>query len=131
MLKSLKSNNLLVTGPYAVNGVPLSRVNAAYAIATSQKVSLAGVNADNINDEYFKRARHYTKNELKNASEHGLKKVEASKEQENKWRAEAKNVQKKVDEALVANIKKVEHLAGYLSTRFTLSNGTRPHELKF
>lgn len=120
-----------MTGPYAVNGVPLSRVNPAYCIATSTIASLAGVNADNINDEFFKRARRYTKNELKNASEKRLKNVEDNKAQEKKWKDEAKNVQSQVDKALVANIKKEEHLKGYLQNRFTLSNSTRPHELKF
>ena len=45
-LKSLPSGNILVTGPYAINGVPLKRVNPAYVIATSTKVPLDGVNAN-------------------------------------------------------------------------------------
>ena len=61
VLKSLASGNLLVTGPYSVNGVPLRRVNQAYVIATSTKISLDGVNA-NIDDSFFKSARRYTKN---------------------------------------------------------------------
>jgi large subunit ribosomal protein L6e len=65
----------LITGPYAVNGVPLTRVNAAYTIATSTKVSLEGVNT-NIDDTFFKAARTFNKDELKNASEARLKKVE-------------------------------------------------------
>jgi large subunit ribosomal protein L6e len=65
----------LVTGPYAVNGVPLSRVNAAYTIATSTKVSLEGVNA-NVDDTFFKAAKAFSKDELKNASEARLKRVE-------------------------------------------------------
>lgn len=60
-LKSLKSGNLLVTGPYAINGVPLGRVNPAYVISTSTKVSLGGVNV-NVDDTFFKRSRRYTKN---------------------------------------------------------------------
>ncbi|MCB0368309.1 MAG: hypothetical protein KDD45_02430 [Bdellovibrionales bacterium] len=130
VLKTLASGNLLVTGPYAINGVPLRRVNPAYVIATSTKVSLDGVNA-NVDDSFFKRARRFTKNELKNASEARLKRVEETKQQEDKWRAEAKGVQKGIDSKLVENIKKVEHLRSYLGTRFTLSNSTRPHELNF
>ena len=120
-----------MTGPFAINGVPLSRVNAAYCISTQKIVSTAGVNADNISDEFFKRARRYTKNELKNASEKRLKNVEDNKAQDQKWREEAKNVQKQVDKALVDNIKKEEYLKGYLQSRFSLSNSTRPHELTF
>jgi large subunit ribosomal protein L6e len=130
VLKTLASGNLLVTGPYAVNGVPLRRVNPAYVISTSTKVPLDGVNV-NIDDSFFKSARRYTKNELKNASEHRLKNVEAGNQQNNQWRTELKNVQKAVDSSLIANIKKVEHLRGYLETRFTLSNSSRPHDLKF
>lgn len=119
-----------MTGPYAINGVPLRRVNPAYVISTSQRVSLDGVTA-NVDDSFFKRTNRYTKNELKNASEHRLKKVEEGKQAESKWRSELKTVQKSVDAKLLENIKKVEHLRGYLSTRFTLSNSTRPHELRF
>ena len=85
----------------------------------------------NVDDAFFKKARRFTKNELKNASEIRQKRVEAGKEADAKWRTELKGVQKSVDTALVANIKKVDHLKGYLGTRFTLSNNTRPHELHF
>ena len=74
VLKSLASGNLLVTGPYAVNGVPLKRVNPAYVISTSTKVSLDGVNA-NVDDAWFKRQRTWSKFQLKNASEAKLKRV--------------------------------------------------------
>ena len=129
-MKNLASGNLLVSGPYAVNGVPLKRVNPAFTINTSTKVSLNGVNA-NVDDSFFKKQKRFTKKELKNASEARTKKVAESKNAEAAWRKEAKNVQKTVDEKLLQNIKGVEHMKGYLGTRFTLYNNSRPHEMKF
>lgn len=126
VLKTLASGNLLVTGPYAINGVPLKRVNPAYVIATSTRVSLDGV-AANVDETHFKAQTRFTKNELKNASETRTKKAEAGKQAVASWKAEAKKVQKTVDDKLVENIKKVAELGGYLKTRFTLTSGVRPH----
>jgi len=54
-LKQLGSGLLLVTGPYAVNGVPLRRVNQRFCIATSAKVDLKGADVSKVTDEYFAR----------------------------------------------------------------------------
>ena len=78
VLKTLASGNLLVSGPYAINGVPLKRVNPTYVIATSTKVSLDGVNA-NVDDSFFNKQKKWCKCQLKNASEKRLAKVEESK----------------------------------------------------
>lgn len=99
-------------------------------IATSTKVPLDGVTA-NVDETHFKRQVRYTKNELKNASEARTKRSEAGKQATTNWKTEAKKVQKTVDDKLVENIKKVESLGAYLKSRFTLSSGVRPHELKF
>lgn len=89
-----------MTGPYAINGVPLKRVNAAYVLATSTKVSLAGVNV-NVEDNFFQNQTRFTKNELKNASEAKLKKVEGDKKTAETWKAQAKVTQKAVDSHLL------------------------------
>ena len=52
-LKQLESGLLLVTGPYAVNGVPLRRVNQRFCIATSTKVKVG--DAKEITDAFFAR----------------------------------------------------------------------------
>merc|ERR1711933_659130 len=54
-LKQLESGLLLVTGPYAVNGVPLRRVNQKFCIATSLKVDVKGADFASVSDKYFAR----------------------------------------------------------------------------
>merc|ERR1712146_151958 len=55
-VKQLESGLLLVTGPYAVNGVPLRRVNQKFCIATSLKVDVKGADYGSVGDDYFARA---------------------------------------------------------------------------
>lgn len=39
--------------------------------------------------------------------------------------------QKAIDKALIANIKKVDQLASYLASSFSLRKGDKPHEMKW
>lgn len=39
--------------------------------------------------------------------------------------------QKAIDKALLANIKKVDMLASYLASSFSLRKGDKPHEMKW
>lgn len=123
-LRQLPSGLLLVTGPFKLNGVPMRRVNQAYVIATSTKVDVSKVDTSKYEDSYFKAAE---------------KKVYASKRSEAAFfedKAEKTALpaayvanQKAVDAALLAGLS--ADLKGYLSTRFTLRAGDRPHLLKF
>jgi large subunit ribosomal protein L6e len=122
-LKQLPSGLLLVTGPFKLNGVPLRRVNAAYVIATATKVTLPALPLDKFVDSYFKKAeeKKATKGEADFFSQADQKKTELP--------AEYIANQKAVDTALIAALSK--DLQAYLSTRFTLKDGDRPHLMKF
>ena len=122
-LKVLKSGLLLVSGPYATNGVPLRRVNQKYVIATSTSVSLKGVDVSAIDDEFFARevVAKKTKEEKFFNQEAAATTVSAAR----------KAAQNTVDAALTANINAVEMLAPYLQAKFSLSKADKPHLMKF
>ncbi|KAI0677567.1 ribosomal protein L6e-domain-containing protein [Trametes maxima] len=125
-LKQLASGLLLVTGPYKVNGVPLRRVNQAYVIATSTKVELGDFKVDEkINDAYF--AKPATKG-ARSAEEEFFSEGKPKKEAFPESKAAD---QKTVDAAVVAAIKKTEHLQKYIKASFGLSKGQFPHQLVF
>jgi large subunit ribosomal protein L6e len=126
-LKQLPSGLLLVTGPRQLNGVPLRRVNQAYVIATSTKVDVSKANVKDINDEFFARAVEKKK---KGDNADSFFKAEEKKKELPKERVEK---QKAVDAPLLAEIKSKKQtlLPQYLKARFSLSNATPAHLLKF
>eukprot|EP00928_Gymnodinium_smaydae_P034523 TRINITY_DN2443_c1_g1_i1.p2 TRINITY_DN2443_c1_g1~~TRINITY_DN2443_c1_g1_i1.p2 ORF type:complete len:180 (-),score=65.26 TRINITY_DN2443_c1_g1_i1:55-594(-) len=121
-LKQLESGLLLVTGPYAVNGVPLRRVNQRYCIATSTKVELKGADYGKVTDAHFKRdaKKKAKKGEAGFFAESGDKAAlpEAKKAE-----------QKKLDEAVVKGLG--ADVKAYLKSRFSLTSNMYPHEMKF
>mmetsp|Transcript_15089 Transcript_15089/g.41302 ORF Transcript_15089/g.41302 Transcript_15089/m.41302 type:complete len:183 (-) Transcript_15089:27-575(-) len=123
-VKQLESGLLLVTGPYAVNGIPLRRVNQRYCIATSLKVELKDSYAS-VTDAYFKREGDDKKKKAKK-TESGF----FAPEPERKGMSEEKKGgQKKMDEALVGTLSQTEK--SYLKALFSLSEKMYPHEMKF
>merc|ERR1719171_3351702 len=114
-LKQLPSGLLLVTGPYAVNGVPLRRVNQRYVIATSTKVDVGKVNAGKFDDKYFARDKIKAKKGEDGFFAKNVEKTETS--------AARKADQKTVDGALNMD----ELMKKYLKARFALSSGSKPH----
>ena len=121
-LKQLPSGLLLVTGPYAVNGIPLRRVNQAYVIATSAKVDISKVKADKFGDSYFMKAK-VPKSQKKKKEEdffaEGGEKTEASPER--------KADQTAVDGALKCD----DMMKKYLKATFSLSKRDAPHKMIF
>ncbi|KAI0750738.1 ribosomal protein L6e-domain-containing protein [Daedaleopsis nitida] len=125
-LKQLASGLLLVTGPYKVNGVPLRRVNQAYVIATSTNVDLGDFKVDEkINDTYFAKP---TSKGPRSAEEEFFSEGKPKKATFPESKAAD---QKSVDAAVIAAVKKTEHLQKYMKATFGLSKGQFPHQLVF
>merc|ERR1712046_163258 len=122
-LKQLDSGLLLITGPYAVNGVPLRRVPQSYVIGTQTKVDISGLTVPaDINDNFFKKEQTKKKK---------TDEVFFEKEKESTIDEARKTLQKDVDAKVVAAIGKVELLKEYMSSKFSLKKGQKPHEMTF
>lgn len=121
-LSQLPSGLLLVTGPFKLNGVPVRRVSQAYVVATSTKVSLPQLDLSKFTDSYFKAA------ETKKAKK-GEKEFFDGEPQKKELAADYVANQKTLDAALLPALS--AELKGYLSSRFTLRDGDRPHLMKF
>jgi len=129
LLKSLDQGVLLVTGPFKINGVPLRRVNSRYVIATSLKVDLAGIDEAKI--EEISRPKYFTAEKAKEKAGEEAFFKQGEKPQKKEVSSSRAADQKAVDKALIANIKKVDMLASYLATSFSLRKGDKPHEMKW
>merc|ERR1711992_134121 len=127
VLKQLGTGLLLVSGPYALNGCPLRRVNQRYLLATKTKVDVSGVAIpEHINDAYFKRA----------AAAAGKKDgdIFEAKKESYKPSEQRKADQQTVDKSLMEALKKhadAKLLKQYLRTGFGLSKGEYPHKMVF
>lgn len=128
-LKNLeKTNLLLVTGPYKVNGVPLKRVNAAYVLPTNTKLNLNANVADKINDDFFKKV------EVKRAKDKDFFEkdfVEDPAAKKARITPERVNAQNEIDVVVKKAVDEIPEMKGYLRNRFALKNGDKPHLMKF
>jgi large subunit ribosomal protein L6e len=136
-LKQLDSGLLLVTGPRAINGVPLRRVNQAYVIATSTSIDAGAVKAvapvvAPITDKIFARGEKAEKAVAKKSLRAKKTKEDFMALQTEPVKAvseERKKLQEDVDAKL--GIKEGSTLAKYLYARFSLSKGSKPHAMSF
>merc|ERR1712178_243526 len=122
-LKQLESGLLLVTGPYQVNGVPLRRVPQSYVIATQTKIDVSGVSLPaTVNDAFFKKPKSPKKKDDELFFE---------KDKESTLDESRKTLQKDVDAKIVAKIESTPLLKQYLSSKFSLKKGDKPHAMSF
>ncbi|KAL7900045.1 50S ribosomal protein L6e [Trichoderma gamsii] len=127
LLKNLDQGVLLVTGPFKINGVPLRRVNARYVIATSYKVDISGLDAAKI--EEISQPKYFTAEKAKEKASAEAFFKQGEKPQKKEINSSRAADQKAVDKALLASIKKVDLLASYLASTFSLRKGDKPHEM--
>ncbi|XP_029651065.2 60S ribosomal protein L6 [Octopus sinensis] len=127
-LKQLSSGLLLVTGPFAMNGCPLRRVNQIYAIATTARANVSKVKIPpRINDNYFKR-------KAKKTNKHKEVELFETEKKEYTLTKERKEDQLEVDKQVIDSIKRHKErkqLKGYLQSMFALKNKMYPHKMLF
>merc|ERR1711912_231360 len=122
-LKQLESGLLLVTGPYQINGVPLRRVPQSYVIATQTTVDISGVKVpDTVNDAFFKKPKSPKKKDDELFFE---------KDKESTLDESRKQLQKDVDAKIAAKVEATPLLKQYLSAKFSLKKGDKPHQMSF
>ncbi|RDA95967.1 hypothetical protein CP533_5859 [Ophiocordyceps camponoti-saundersi (nom. inval.)] len=127
LLKALDQGVLLVTGPFKINGVPLRRVNSRYVIATSLKVDVSGLDAKKI--EAISQPKYFTAEKAKEKAGEEAFFKQGEKPQKKQVNSSRAADQKVIDKPLIANIKKVDMLASYLRSSFSLRKGDKPHEM--
>lgn len=121
-------------GPYAVNGVPLRRVNQAYVIATSTAADVSGVKlpaelagADRVAESKFFKA---TVTEVAKGRAGFFAAQKAAEEKKGGASEARKSAQVAVDGSIKLKAGDKD-LTAYLKATFALSKGDLPHAMKF
>ncbi|KAI2629741.1 ribosomal protein L6e-domain-containing protein [Hypoxylon sp. NC1633] len=129
LLKALDQGVLLVTGPFKINGVPLRRVNSRYVIATSYKIDLKGLEQSKVDE--VAQAQYFTRDKATDKAGEEAFFKQGEKPQKKEISTSRAADQKSIDKPLIASIKKVDLLASYLASSFSLRKGDKPHEMQW
>merc|ERR1712167_313802 len=113
---------IMLAGPFKLNGVPLRRVPQSYVIATTTQVDVSKVSIPaDVNDDLFKKPKKANKKDEDGFYGDGKK--------ENTLDESRKALQKTVDTAVLSSIAATPLLKQYLSAKFCLKKGQKPHEV--
>jgi len=129
-LKQLeKSGQIAVTGPLAINGVPLRRVGQRFVIITSTKTDISKVDTSMINDYYFNKGRGMQR--LWKLKQKKRKFYNELKKRMKERKVSKRETQLAVDKGILEELNGEYLMKKYLSSYWSIVPGQPPHAVKF
>ena len=124
LLKTIKSGNLLVTGPRKINTVSLAKITPRHVIVTSTKIDLGDFKlVDTVEEKFLKPRKLVVKDEVL-----GIDKDKTKKSVKPMGWRKTKN---KINKHVARAVNSMPDLTSYLQSVFSLRKGEYPHEMKF